>query len=125
MKRLANKLGNFILWLVLSLFLTPPAWANGCLPEDLSFDDVKNMRLDRVVGCVLADILTFLITVSPAIIVIFLVIGGVKYMTSAGDERKLESARRFIALVVLGSIAILGAAAIFQFVLKYFLGIGS
>lgn len=119
MKRLANKLGSFILWLVPFLFFAPPAWANGCIPEDVR--DIT--RLDHVIACVLADIATYLITISPAIIVVFLVIGGVKYMSSAGDERKLESARRFLTLVIFGSIAILGAAAIFRFVLKYFLGI--
>jgi len=119
MKRLANRLSNFFLWLALFLFLAPPAWANGCIPEDLSGD----VRLDHILVCILADVLTLLITISPAIIVVFLVIGGVKYMASGGDERKLESARRFLTLAIVGGIAILCVAAIFRFVLKYFLGV--
>lgn len=105
--------------IVFFLITTSPTFAQ-C---DISNIDPDTFRLDHCIAEILTDLATFLITISPGVIVIFLAIGGIKYMSSAGDERALASARRFITLTILGSVVILGVVAIFRFILGYFLGL--
>ena len=51
------------------------------------------------------------------IAVVFIVIGGIKYMTSAGDSAKLEGAKKTITFSVVGLVVVLAAFAITSFVI--------
>lgn len=47
--------------------------------------------------------------------VIFIVIGGIKYMTSAGEASKVESAKKTITYSIIGLVVVLAAFAITEF----------
>lgn len=105
-------LKGIIFWLLSFLFLIPsPAWGADCIP-----DDMANVNLVDVFTCMLGNLATFLITVSPFIAVALLAFGGIKYMASAGDEKSLQSAKRFLTWVILGFLAVFGAVFIFKLI---------
>ena len=51
------------------------------------------------------------------IAVVFIVIGGIKYMTSAGDANKVQGAKKTITYSVVGLVVVLAAFAITSFVI--------
>lgn len=51
----------------------------------------------------------------PLITVIFLILGGLQWMTSAGDEEKLDRAKRTISSAMIGLVVVLMAWAIVHF----------
>ncbi|TSA44793.1 hypothetical protein D4R52_03675 [bacterium] len=61
---------------------------------------------------VLVLIINILLYFSGAIAVIFLVIGGYKYVASRGNEEAMESAKKTISSAVIGIVIILMAYAI-------------
>ena len=66
------------------------------------------------VASTVADILTLAV---GALAVIFIIIGGFKYITSAGDASKSASARSTILYSVVGLVVVIFARVIVNFVL--------
>lgn len=71
---------------------------------------------------VIVGILNAIITVSGIIAVIFVIIGGINYMTSAGDPGKIEKAKKTILYAVIGLAITVLAFAIVNFVISNILG---
>ena len=67
---------------------------------------------------VIVNILNGIIAVSGLIAVVFVIIGGVQYMTSAGDPGKTKKAKDTILYAVIGLIVCVLAFAIVNFVIK-------
>lgn len=80
--------------------------ANGCSPDDTP-------TLDTVI----VNIINGAIGVLSVVIVIFIIVGGVNYMTSAGDPGKIEKAKKTILYAVVGAIICALAFAITNFVI--------
>ena len=59
--------------------------------------------------CIVAKIISILLGLSGAVALVFLVIGGLQYMASGGDEKALTTAKSTITYAVLGLIIILGS----------------
>ena len=74
---------------------------------------------------VIINILNGVITVSGLIAVIYVIYGGVQYMTSTGDAGKVEKARKTILYACLGLIATILAFAIVNFVIANIIGSNS
>ena len=74
---------------------------------------VSTKKADKVVTNVLNAIIGILGTVA----VIFVVVGGVKYMTSAGDPGKVEAAKKTILYALIGLIVCALAFAIVNLVI--------
>ncbi len=53
-------------------------------------------------------LVNFLLGLAPAVATLLLVIGGVRYMASGGDERSLQSIRQFLTWAVVGFLLVLG-----------------
>ena len=70
--------------------------ANGC-GEDISSDE--NYFRDTLTG-----ILNGIIGAASFVAVIFILIGGINYMTSAGDASKLQKAKSTILYAVIGLV---------------------
>ena len=68
------------------------------------------------------NILNGIIAVSGLIAVIYVVIGGVNYMTSAGDSSKTQKARNTILYALIGLVVCVLAFAIVNYVIKNILG---
>ncbi|MBO7657093.1 hypothetical protein J6S55_00360 [Candidatus Saccharibacteria bacterium] len=81
--------------------------ANGC-----SSDDDEPELSDIIV-----NIINGAIGVLSVVIVIFIIVGGVNYMTSAGDPGKIEKAKKTILYAVVGAIICVLAFAITNFVI--------
>jgi len=62
------------------------------------------------------SIIKTLIGISGAIAVVFMVIGGIKFMASTGHPDKLDSAKKTILYSVVGLAIVLAAYAIVDFV---------
>lgn len=58
------------------------------------------------------NILTTLLSISGIIAIIFLVIGGLTYITAYGDEKRIESGKKIITYAVIGIALIMGALVI-------------
>jgi magnesium-transporting ATPase (P-type) len=68
---------------------------------------------------IIIDLLLFLI---GAISVIMIIIGGIRYVTSNGDQGQLQSAKNTILYSVIGLVVAILAYAIVRFVVTTFAG---
>ncbi|MEK7595249.1 MAG: pilin [Patescibacteria group bacterium] len=68
----------------------------------------------------LADLFNLIINIvmgiGVALTVIFLILGGIKYITSQGDQKNTQQAREWLTNAVIGFIVVLGAFVIRQVV---------
>ena len=83
--------------------------ANGCPNTSTKVAELPN---------VVVNILNGIIAVSGLVAVIFVIVGGVQYMTSAGDPGKTKKAKDTILYAVIGLIVCVLAFAIVNFVIK-------
>lgn len=89
-----------------------PIWSsNGC--DNQSKDKLKNMVINIING---------IIAVLGLVAVIFIVVGGVQYMTSTGDSAKTKKAKDTILYAVIGMIVCVLAYAIVNFVILNIIG---
>jgi len=65
----------------------------------------------------IGGVLTLIFGIAGAIAVIFLVMGGIQYMTSGGDKIAVEQSRGRITAAVVGLVIVLGAVLVVQTVL--------
>lgn len=86
--------------------------ANGCDGAS-SGDDLKN---------VISSIIKGVIGIIGAVAAIFILVGGINYMTSAGDAAKLEKAKKTILWAVIGLVIAVLTFAIVNFVIGNILG---
>lgn len=71
-----------------------------------------NSSINTIFGEV-ANILVFLV---GAVAVIFIIIGGLRYVTSNGDSKQTEAAKNTILYAVIGLIVAIASYAIVNFV---------
>lgn len=74
------------------------------------------------IGNILVSLVNLALYAAGALAVIFLIIGGLKYVLSAGEPAKLSSAKQTILYAIVGLIIAITAAAIVNFVIKGPLG---
>ena len=103
--------------------LTVPAYAD---PIDCANSDIPQ-SVREAAGCkgttdqlpnVVINILNAVIGVAGLVAVIFIIYGGVQYMTSSGDAGKIKKAKDTILYAVIGLIVCILAAAIVNFVIN-------
>lgn len=80
-------------------------------------DDTADALPGLIVG-----IINGIIAVSGLVAVIFVVIGGINYMTSAGDANKLQKAKQTILYAVIGMTIAVLSFAIVNFVILNIIG---
>ena len=88
------------------------------IPEVQPVDEANNNDLQ---GNVIA-ILNAVIGVLSFVCVVFIIIGGVTYMTSSGDAGKVKKAKDTILYGVIGLVVCVLAFAIVNFVISNILG---
>lgn len=91
---------------------SPVYKANGCGGETTDLKTVIVNIINGVVGSI------------ALVAVIFIIVGGVNYMTSAGDTNKLQKAKNTILYAVIGLIIAVLSFAIVNFVIVKILGDG-
>lgn len=67
----------------------------------------------------IGNVVNLLITIAGVIAVIMIIIGGIRYATSAGDAGQAKSARDTIIYAVAGLVVAIMSFAIVNFVLSY------
>ncbi len=75
-------------------------------------------------GTLINAVLTFVMVVAALLVLLYLIWGGIEWITSGGDKSKTENARNKITAAVIGIVILAAAFAIFQLVIT-FLGFGS
>lgn len=86
--------------------------ANGCNGSDTSAD----------LGNAITNIINGVIGIIGAVAAIFILVGGINYMTSAGDAGKVEKAKKTILWAVIGLVISVLTFAIVNFVIGNILG---
>lgn len=110
-----KKSTKLIITIVLSalcsiLSFSLPTFADSICTNDKIPDEVKVASGCKGVGgddqfvTIIQNILNAVIGISGIVAVIYIVIGGVSYMTSTGDPNKIQKARQTILYAVIGLI---------------------
>ena len=87
-------------------------------------DQVSSTGTSMTVGSIIKIVVGILLFVLGAVCVAMIVIGGIKYATSQGDQTAVSSAKNTILYAVVGLVVAIAAYAIVNFVLLQF-GIAS
>lgn len=107
----------------INFFITSPVLADDICSNPNVSQEVKNAS-----GCgggggqtldnALSSILKAIILIMGLVAVVFIIIGGINYITSGGDAAKVKKARETILYAVIGLIICALAFAIVQFVIS-------
>jgi hypothetical protein len=71
------------------------------------------------IGGVINAVLSFVMVIAALLVLMYLVWGGIEWITSGGDKGKTESARNKITAAVIGLIILAASYAIFLLVLRF------
>ena len=101
------------------LFSTTPVLAAGCTCPDGMPAEVCNANCGggNQLPSVIVNILNAIIAAAGLVAVIFVVVGGINYMTSSGDPGKVKKAKDTILYAIIGLIVCVLAFAIVNFVI--------
>ncbi len=89
--------------LVLTLAVAPLAFAQFQTPSAGG----TNLPNDTSLSGFILKIINIALTVAGLIAVLFLIIGGFRYITSAGNEETAESAKKIIINAIIGVVVII------------------
>ena len=109
MKRLINKVSLG----ATSIALTTPFAA---FAADTSLDTVPASAGNITVAQLLTKVINWVLMFAAAVAVLFLILGGLQYVTSAGNKDRIEKAKQTILYSVIGLIVIALSYAIVAFV---------
>ncbi len=68
------------------------------------------------IGGLITDLLPSIFTLAGMVALLFLIWGGIRYMTARGDPKAVDSARGIITSAIIGLIIVLLSAVLFYFV---------
>jgi uncharacterized protein YacL len=105
------------------LALTSTVFAGGpnvnpC-PETGQFQALCNLTGDNI-GAIVGAVVTFLLVIAVLIALFFLILGGIRWITSGGDKGKVESARNTIIAAIIGLVIAFLAFFILSVALQFF-----
>ncbi len=118
MKRVAG----FIIPIFSFLFVLPgsaSAAAHSLCPS--AFANLCKMQADTA-GGIAGNIVTVLIIIAIILSLVYLVYGGIKWITSGGDKAKVEAARSHITAAIIGVVIALLSYLILNVVVYVFTG---
>jgi hypothetical protein len=87
--------------------------------DDINPDIIGPQTLDEFVQ----NALTISVSVAAVIAVVFMIVNGIKYITSAGESAKTEEAQKGIIAALIGLIVVGVAYLIVRFVVTRILGV--
>lgn len=77
-----------------------------------------NTNVGKVFGDLLTSVISLATMVAGIMLVLYLVYGGVKYVTAGGSEKAVDEAKRMITNAIIGLIIVVAAIMITQLVGK-------
>jgi len=124
-----------IVFLVLGLILTVPsiAYAQGSIlkagdigsPEFITEAEqsgIADTAYAGGIGDIFITIINVVYFIGLAIALIFIIVCGIKYMTSQGDQQKAEEARSCITNAVIGVVIIVAFRVILTLLIRFITG---
>lgn len=99
---------------IISLLTPGAAFANSIVPNQLA--TVGNLT----VVSILQAVIRFILLVAFVLAFIFLLIGGIRWITAGGDEKGVERARGMITAALIGLVVVLIAFALIKLVETFF-----
>ncbi|MBI4089321.1 MAG: hypothetical protein HY424_01280 [Candidatus Levybacteria bacterium] len=106
------------------IFIAPFAYAQTVQPCDNAgiFKDICNFGGSGLgVGGVLGGFVQLFFILAAIVAVIYLIYGGIKWITSRGEKDQVESARNHIIAAIVGLIVVFLAFFLINFVLGFFI----
>lgn len=102
MRKTIQLITGILTQVVLLLSIKPVFAAELCPP---GFESLCQFRLDRGGGAnLVGNILSFLLVIAIVLSLIYLVFGGIKYITSGGDKGKVDAAKSHLTAAIVGLI---------------------
>lgn len=71
------------------------------------------------IGSLINGVLTFVLVIGALLVFMYLILGGIEWITSGGDKSKTESARNKITSAVVGLIILAASYAILMIILNF------
>lgn len=94
------------------------AFAYDLCPRTGTYNNLCNLNLGSAIG----NFVTFLYIIAIIAALFYLIWGGLKWLTSAGDKTALQGAREHIVAAIIGLIIIFLSYLILSFIGRFFLG---
>ena len=94
--------------------------AKQCIDQGLSASGTSSTP--NSLSSVLTTVTNILLFLMGAISVIMIIVGGIRYATSQGDQTQMQSAKNTILYAVIGVVVSIAAYAIVSFVVTQFVG---
>jgi hypothetical protein len=117
MKKIFSKLSLATASALASL---PLAASSAFATVDLIQTDVKvGDGFATDIGGLLNGVLSFVMVLAALLVFIYLIWGGIEWITSGGDKSKTESARNKITAAIIGLIILAASYALLQLVLRF------
>lgn len=85
------------------------------------FSPAKRFQSSEDFGLLASDIVLILTSIATAVAFIFIILAGIKFLTSSGDEKKLAAAQGQLTFALIGLAVVILAFIIIR-VLQFFLG---
>ena len=95
-----------------SLLIASPIFADSSIGGLSPVTPTGNLDVVSVLTTVIDWVLAF----SGAVAVLFLILGGLQYITAAGNEKRVETAKNTILYAVIGLVVILLSFVIVAFI---------
>ncbi len=95
--------------IILTAFSFPVVYAQN-IWKDVNWTDINTIKT------LIVNIINLLLSIVATVAVLFMVIGGIKYITSAGNPEGIESAKNTILYSVIGTLLSIMAFAIVTFI---------
>lgn len=100
-----------------------PAYAQGSnvnpCPGASQFRALCNLNANNIGGIVGAAV-TFILVIAVLIALFFLILGGIRWITSGGEKAKVDSARQTITAAIIGLVIAFLAFFILSLALSFF-----
>ena len=115
---------NRWLWLMAAVIFCLPLISHAQVSVDLpsSFANLASQDVKTTIGNIVQMVIGFL----GILIVLYMLYGGFLWMTSGGDEKKIEQAKQMIIAAVVGLLIVLAAFSITTFIINSLTkGVGS
>jgi hypothetical protein len=115
---------NKHLYKILGLILLFPTYASTALGIDIdTFEDnvfrpenlpggPRNTPAETTINSILQFAINLILFASGSLAVFFLVLGGIRYVTSLGNQERMDGAKKTIKFAVIGLVAVILAFAV-------------
>ncbi len=87
-------------------------------PEGIFGLEKCNAQAGASIDTVIGKIITYLLIAGALVAIIFLIWGGIKWITSGGDKAKVEAAQKTIVGAIIGLIVVFASFLILNIVLN-------